>query len=196
MNNDIVHDRKSRIRKARKYLGEAEGAGLLHWLNAKNPSDKKQLAKAYVEEVMTLIQSLPKGARGEKKPEGAGKIQTQLIGAFNKYELVRTCDYDTSSGDWIYPFRPTHDFSGDWVRGEADSIERIVKLAEMGVLAQVRKCACGEYFFARFPNRDPKQRFHSSACREKFWEASPERRELKRKRAKEYYHLHATGKVK
>jgi hypothetical protein len=192
MNKMTVHDRKT---QERKYRGEAEAAPLLGWLNARSPSDKKKLAVAYVEEIMTAIQSLPPDGAGAGE-EGARKIRARLNAAFNKYELVRTCAPGEAPGGWIFPLRVSHDLSTDWVRGEADSIEQIVKLAEMGKLGQVRKCECGEYFFVRFPNREPENRFHATECRVKFWESSPDRKKQKKDKAKEYYRLHREKNIK
>jgi hypothetical protein len=134
-----------------------------------------------VEEVMTLIQSHP-GMESDSS--------RRLNLALHKYTSVPIGKYDPSSGRYIFSRRPIHDYLRNWVRGEADCIERLIKLYEMGVLAQVRQCPCGKYFFVRFPNRERPVRFHSVKCRVKFWEKSETRIKQKREKAKVRYQNH------
>jgi hypothetical protein len=189
MNNQYVHDRKSR---PRKYRGEAESAGLLNWLNAKNPSDMRLNAKAKVERVKTLLQAMREKVlefAGQKPSAAFLRDQKELNESLLEYEFINRVDYDRSSG-LTWNLNISADLSLDYVHGEAEAIVQIRDLDKMGVLAQVRKCACGEYFFVRFPNRDPEERFCSTKCRVEFWEKTKERKEQKRKKAKKYYDLH------
>jgi hypothetical protein len=187
MNNNTVHGRKNS--SPRTYFGEAEAADLLNWLNAKNSSDKKQLAKAKVESVMTLLQSLHENVRtfaGQKPSTAFLRDQKELNVALLEYEFVNRVDYDPSLG-LTWNLSSSADLSMDWVRGEAEAIAQIRDLDKMGVLAQVRKCDCGEYFFVRFPKREPPERFCSEKCRVEFWEKSAVRKKQKQKNAKENY---------
>jgi hypothetical protein len=195
MNKATVHDRKA---QARKYRGEAEAAGLLNWLNAKNPSDSRQHAKAKVERVMELLKSLHAMAEttGQRQSAAFSRGQKELNMALFEYEFINRVDYDRRSSGLTWNLSSSADLSRDYVRGEAEAIVQIRDLDKMGVLAQVRQCACGEYFFVRFPNREPEERFHSTECQVKFGESSPARREQKRKKAREYYYLHRNKNVK
>ena len=175
-----MHDRNSQ-----RYPGEDEAADLLNWLNALRPSEKRRLAICNVEEILTLWQGLASRRRGQKEEGDAGRA-TRLNLALNRYEFVPVSKYDPALGRWISFQRPTHDLSRDWVRGEADAIAQILELVKMRVVGQVRKCNCGQYYFARFPKR---QRFCSEECRVSFWENSEARKKQKRQRAKDYSHV-------
>lgn len=76
--------------------------------------------------------------------------------------------------------------------GEVSAIADLSKLAEKGLLDHLRECTCGKWIWARFSH----QRFCSSKCREKRFRSSPEWREHRRKKAREYYWLHKTKNVK
>jgi hypothetical protein len=190
-----VHDRKKR---ARKYFGEAEAAPLLSWLNAANASAKMRLARANVESIMERIQALytlaNKSPRQEKSiVREQGNLNKELL----QFEFVHLLDYRKAEGVVTWTQRTSADLTErDYVPGEAESVARVIDLAKVGVLAQIRKCECGLYFFARFPKREPPQRFHSAECRVKFWDASSQRKEQKQKNARKYYELHKNHNVK
>lgn len=192
MQKSLVHDRKS---KSRNYRGEAEAADLLEWLNPKNPSDVRQQAKDEVASIVKLVQSLYEMANKSSRkglPEEFKSAQTRLNEWLMQYEFVNRLDYEETSG-MTWSLSNSDDLlARDYVKGEAESIARIVELARMGLISRVRRCECGQYFFACFQ----RQRFHAKECREHFWEASPQRKEQKRKKAKEYYGLHKNHNTK
>ena len=75
---------------------------------------------------------------------------------------------------------------------EYDITSAVLGLVEHKLIANIRRCNCGRYFFAR----SSLTRFCSSACRIRFWENSEERKQRKREKAREYYLLHKRGVVK
>ncbi len=68
----------------------------------------------------------------------------------------------------------------------------IIDALQSGDLARLVKCGCGQYFF----QRSSLSRFCSNKCRIGFWENSEVRKQQKRAKAREYYKLHKSGKVK
>lgn len=187
-----MHDRKP---KPRTYRGEAEVADLLEWLNAKNPSDLRQQARAEVASIFRLVlclyemanKSNRKGPSEEFKSE-----QTRLNEWLVHYEFVNRVDYGNSGVTWSLS-NSADLLARPYVKGEAECVACIVELARMGMISRVRQCECGQYFFVRFPKT---QRFHSKECREQFWEASSERKEQKRQNARKYYKLHKYHNMK
>jgi len=71
--------------------------------------------------------------------------------------------------------------SGEWL-----AVDGVLRLAKANRLDRLQTCACGKWYFAKFSH----QRFCSTECRVKFWESSDERKEQKRKKAREYYEFH------
>lgn len=59
-------------------------------------------------------------------------------------------------------------------------------------VTRIRECSCGKWLFARFSH----QRFCSAKCRERSFKSSPEWKAYRREKAREYYRLHKSGKVK
>jgi hypothetical protein len=57
---------------------------------------------------------------------------------------------------------------------------------------RIRECECGRWLFARFSH----QRFCSARCRERAFKSSPEWKEYRRTKAREYYWLHKTKNTK
>ena len=68
----------------------------------------------------------------------------------------------------------------------------IVTTIEDGSLSKVFLCNCGKYFFKKFAH----QKFCSETCRIKENQNSESSREYRRRKQREYYHLHKSGKVK
>jgi hypothetical protein len=190
MHKATTHDRKRR----RVYRGEATAQLLLEWLNSKPENELRQQARFKVEEFVKSILQLEQhvGHRRRKQlTEELDRAQTKVNVTLADYLFVQTVDYvPPESLNWT--LKCSHDYELNFVPGEAEAVACAVDLARQGLLTKVRKCACGEYFFARTHD----QRHHSTPCREEFWEKSPERKRRRRKLAKRYYRLHRSGKVK
>jgi hypothetical protein len=184
MNKHSVHDRKTR---SRNYKGEAEAAPVLGWLNAKGGLLRQQ-AKAEMERGIELILFMykfqPSVAHRKPSPEFQ-QVQREL----NEWLLQYTFSNRLDCGDvgLVWSLRVNADLPRAAVRGEAEAVETIAELAKRGFLERIRKCKCGQYFFVRFPKREPPERFHSDQCRELFWESSEERKEQKQKWARNNY---------
>jgi hypothetical protein len=86
------------------------------------------------------------------------------------------------------PARPDHPES----YGEISAIVDLAKLAEKDLLGHLKQCSCGRWIWARFSH----QRFCSARCREHDFRSSEKWKEHRRQKAREYYRLHKSGKVK
>jgi hypothetical protein len=75
---------------------------------------------------------------------------------------------------------------------ESSAIDDLLRCIECGVLHKILTCSCGKLFFQRFSH----QRFCSEECRSKSYQDSDQWREYRRRKAREYYQLHTSGKVK
>lgn len=75
---------------------------------------------------------------------------------------------------------------------EGKIVECLLECIKHGALHRILTCSCGKLFFQRFSH----QHFCSEKCRSKSYQDSATWREYRRRKAREYYHLHKTGKVK
>jgi hypothetical protein len=76
--------------------------------------------------------------------------------------------------------------------GEISAIADLAKLAEKDLLGHLKECPCGKWIWAKFSH----QKFCSAKCREHDFRSSEKWKEHRRKKAREYYRLHKSGKVK
>ncbi len=78
--------------------------------------------------------------------------------------------------------------------GRRDSVlvRHLLDAASTGLLDRVQKCTCGLWFHRRVED----QRFHSPKCREKAFKSTEKWKAYRRTKAREYYRLHMSGKVK
>jgi hypothetical protein len=75
---------------------------------------------------------------------------------------------------------------------DVNAVFDLAQLAQMDLLDRIKKCSCGHWMFARFSH----QRFCSVRCREREFRSSPEWKEYRRKKAREYYRLHKNKNTK
>lgn len=75
---------------------------------------------------------------------------------------------------------------------DVSAVLDIAKLAERDLLGRLKECPCGKWIWARFSH----QRFCSAKCREREFRSSEQWKEHRRQKAREYYKLHKSGKVK
>jgi hypothetical protein len=71
-------------------------------------------------------------------------------------------------------------------------LDALLSAIEDGSLTKVLPCICGTYFFQKFSH----QKFCSEKCRVKWNLSSENSREYRRRKQRDYYHLHKSGKVK
>jgi hypothetical protein len=198
MNKQYVHDRHLKIRE---YFGQSDAEPLIEWLNrtVTRENDAAEFGLARVQGVIDRILRLQNEARKllsdgnwGRKPKKFDAEAAALNATLQNYEFFYGVHYSKSAPiEWAL-HSAEELTSGHTFTGETLAVLRVVELAKQGLLYRVRRCNCRRYFFARLPA----QRFHSAACRIQFWEASPERKQRRREKAREYYHLHRSGKVR
>ena len=190
MNKVVIHDRKT---ESRSYRGQADAEFLIGWLNrvsARNdPSGAMALAR--IDEIIDAISQI--GTSGTTStPKQIRNYGSALNLLLTRYEFVYSVDY-TRSLPFVWALSSIENpAANDYIDGETLAVHHLVELAKKDVADRVRKCECGLRFFARLPA----QRFHEDVCRVRFWEQSAERQARRREKAREYYHLKKSGKVK
>jgi hypothetical protein len=136
-------------------------------------------------------QSADKGGRAYQEAaarfEECAQLADTINGLLKRYKAIQAIFDIDEFHEWV----PDHPEESDAYTEGVVAME-IMNLFKNGDLARLRKCECGTYFFAR----SSITRFCSEECRVAYWENSENRKEQKRKRAKEYYHLHKSGKVR
>jgi len=97
---------------------------------------------------------------------------------------------------WTPISGPEGRFKRRWppVAGEYDDVQAVYELTwnNGDGLTKVRECSCGRWFFVKFSH----QKFCSARCRDKANKSSPQWKEYRRKKAREYYWLHKNRNVK
>ena len=98
-----------------------------------------------------------------------------------------------TSSKWV-PAKGKTIYGTGWPKSynEMGAVYDLSALADLELIHRIGTCICGKWFFAKFSH----QRFCSTACRELAFRSSPEQQEVRRKRAREYYRLHRSGKVR
>jgi hypothetical protein len=198
-------------RLARTYSGESEGRDIVGWLNHKPFKDEverlvsevvgkrvnfRQEQERVIEVLRLYEQSriewetrksegVNSSARISKKKSASSKLKNRL----RRYTFYpRFFPMGTLlSFAWL-PTRPDHPDK----YGEVSAIADLAKLAEKDLLGHLRECSCGKWIWARFSH----QRFCSARCRERHFRSSESWKEHRRQKAREYYRLHKSGKVK
>jgi hypothetical protein len=180
----------------RTYSGQEVSGLLLQWIN--DPSKDRPRQK--VRNILEAINYLRTGYDGPpflraryKRNDHARAIRhlEALLQQYRYYPMF--VPFGSFSRHW-FPVPKGNKRFGRWPveYGDVSAVFNLAQLAEMGLLVRIRKCICGKWLFARFSH----QRFCGAQCREKEFRSSPEWKEYRRKKAREYYRLHKSGKVK
>lgn len=195
MNTSIINDRKA---DRREYSGKSEAEPLIDWLN-RISSKKDEMACMALDRVTRIIQAIVRiqDKAAKLRPEGEWKHKPKEIrdeeaalnALLSEYEFVYGLDRSKPQ-PMVWTLMSIDDFES--VPGETLVVHRLVELSKQGLTWKIRKCGCGKYFFALLPA----QRFHTKKCAVEFWENSPERKEQKRKKARENYYLHKNKNIK
>jgi hypothetical protein len=180
----------------RTYSGEEVWEALSKWIN--EPS--KDRARERVREILEAVNYLRTGWDGAPfllaryKRRDHARALGRLERLLQRYQYYPVFFPFGSFGRHWFPVRKGSRRFGRWATeyDDANAVFDLAQLADMGLLVRLRKCLCGRWLFARFSH----QRFCSVQCREKEFRSSPEWKEYRRKKAREYYRLHMSGKVK
>jgi hypothetical protein len=186
----------------RTFHGEAHALAVVRFLNEKgnSPSRKRIL------ELLELLRSLAdhsdcyfSGYMTAKDSEFK-KLVTLFNRRVARYKMHPKLD--TARGpaaalggadatDWQFTDTPVAKTFK--IFAEFHMARSLIRLAELRLLSSLTECKlCGQWLFARFGH----QQFCSKQCRVKHNASSEESKAYRRSKAKEYYWLYKTGKVK
>lgn len=139
--------------------------------------------------VLAYVGSIPQYKRAQRK----------MISLLKRYRFIPLM-YGRAGRIW-YQWTPISGPDGRFKRrwpptdGKCDDVQAVYQLMGLAFgrgADRIRECDCGKWFFARFSH----QRFCSTKCREKAFRSSPEWKDYRRRKAREYYWLHKSGKVR
>jgi hypothetical protein len=198
--------------KKRRYSGEEDAARLIEWLNTTEDTEGKQRIELIIYTAMQ-IWSLGHKPIFEKRNWRMYKnksvierlrLEAELNDQLSYYQLVPAFLLGLG-GDWLFRWTaaPGSELAirnsarsakkvRDAVPGEVAAIKALLEVLWSGNLVRIGRCKCKKVFFRKFMH----QQFCSDRCRNKARESSPEWKEYRRKKAREYYRLHKSGKVK
>ncbi len=200
MPRHVRHDRH----EPRQFSGQRDAEIILDCLNGSaSPEQRRRAAKAkarvraVIDAIRKLLRAMEqnpgwfKNRDSAKNPEGVtAKCAPEVADAL---EAVNAQLYRYPSFSLIHPdpkstrlWSVGEALAGGQIIPEATAVHAAVRLAEAGLIDRLQTCACGNWYFARFSH----QRFCSPECRVTFWESSEERKEQKRKLARQYYMHH------
>jgi hypothetical protein len=188
------------LRLPREYSGQDEAMPLLEWLN----EPTKDRGRRRVQEILEIFIHLQKGWTVERTKDSVrayyvGEDHTKSLNRLGK--LLREYKYypmmfplGSITGSHWFPVPKGNKYTHGWAidYDDANAVFDLAQLADDELLKRVKKCHCGRWLFARFSH----QRFCSVECREKEFRSSPQWKAYRRKKAREYYQLHKSGKVK
>ncbi len=199
----LRHVRRDR-HEPREFSGQRDAEIILECLNGSaSPEHRRRAAKAkervraVIDAIRTLLRAMEQNPGWFKNLDSAVdaegvtvKCALEIQDAFNAVN-VQLYKYPVFS--LIHPdprskrlWSVGEALAGGQIIPEATAVHAIVRLVEAGLFDRLKTCACGEWYFARFSH----QRFCSPECRVTFWESSEERKEQKRKLARQYYMHH------
>jgi hypothetical protein len=205
---------RSHVQKqGRRYSGEEQAENLIEWLSlgtwGGKPAVKQPQGYSTVMKILELWRDLRaafeisrKFQNGEltsftyeKLPPYTEKLEQlqKLLFGYKYYPMMFPWVKWTSV-NWFPAKGGLKKNKHGWpaTYNDSNAVFDIAQLAEMELLHRVQQCVCGEWFFGRFEH----QRFCSAKCRENTFHSSPEWKEYRRTKAREYYALHKSGKVR
>jgi hypothetical protein len=181
-------------KETRGYIGEGMGLAVARFLNGEGGRPNQQ----NVDRVLTLVNTLKEILRRSKwsaqqdRLVAKGKAFERLVTVFNRlskrYKMAPHIGRTAATGEWRFTEISTRRGAGEFVAARC-----AIDLADAGLLHSLVKCRhCQRWLFARFRH----QEFCCKECRRKHHALSDHWKAYKRKKAREYYWLHKSGKVK
>jgi hypothetical protein len=187
----------------REFSGEAQAARLIAWLNEASKDKPRERIRSLLRDIRASIQAgdtlkrqgLPLFSTADRRLE---KLTRRISDSLRRYKFYPFV-WATTSRVSVWSWMPAHGPDGKpsldadvKLYTEFKAVRDIMGLAGAKLLPRIKECRCGKWMFLRFSH----QRFCSSKCREKEFRSSPESKAYRREKAREYYWLHKSGKVK
>jgi hypothetical protein len=207
----FIHKSHGTEERTRTYGGEEDCRALLIWLN----DESTDAGRDRVRKILQLFNTIREydeirqqgcrrhGASSTSKDDflrfsafmakGYDREVRELQRLLRRYQYYPLLLPFKNGSSWS-PVPKGNKYAHGWAieYDDANAVFDLAALAENELLTRLRKCTCGKWLFARFNH----QRFCGAACREKEFRSSPTWKEYRRKKAREYYQLHKSGKVK
>jgi hypothetical protein len=198
--------------KQRRYHGEEDAADLITWLNSTEDVEGRERIQRIIYTAMQIwslghkpIFNKPSWRIYKNKSVIERlRLETELNDQLSYYQLVPSFLLLLGT-EWHFWWRAApgsklairnYGSRGkrieDTKPGEVAAIKALLQVLWSGNLVRVGRCKCKNVFFRKFTH----QEFCSDRCRNKARESSEEWKEYRRKKAREYYRLHKSGKVK
>jgi hypothetical protein len=186
-------------RSTRVFSGEKVGKRVAGWLSfgtdeltkkiyrAMNAESSHRLPQRRVEEILHLYERLRECRTVEDLRKVPLRKLTRSLRRYSYYPY-----FFPSTGGSDFHWTPTKKKPHEELYDDTDAIFDLMELARQGLLERLKQCPCGRWIWARFSH----QRFCSSKCRERDFRSSEKWKEHRRQKAREYYRLHKSGKVK
>lgn len=199
--SDTMPNIQSHVQKARRtFSGEDLCEGLIEYLNWGSHDPKEQREQ---QGIVRLLEAISRLKELTERPASRAEIRAQ------QETLARLCRHYSRFYPllWVdekppYKHRVWWRTSTDPLPGRPASlihfydhnsaINHIARIIAAEHLDKLRRCNCGAWFFARFSH----MRFCSTECQQRTYKDSPEWREYRREKSKQYYKLHKEGKVR
>lgn len=178
---------------------------VIDWLNASEDSAGRRRIRQLLRNVRiiksnwTLVEDGDGGALKYRGPiDQYRRAELEILGLLGRY---RFCTYLFSFGGriitrWAPVSGPDGRFKRSWppIDGKFDDVQAVYELTSGNArtIERVAECSCGKWFFVKFEHH----KFCSSKCRDKANKSTPESREYRRNKAREYYWLHKNKNVK
>lgn len=204
----VTDSEEPKLSGRRTYSGEDESKRLVDWLNNK-PVTKSQLRVLEILRLYNDLQQDWKITRNSKRKADATEMRAVRTST-NKDYYDRMNALERRLRHYTYfpmllpigpimqlhwcPASEAKKYSHGWSVNYDDrwAVFDLAQIADMGLLDRLKECTCGRWIWARFSH----QQFCSSKCREKHFRSSESWKEHRRIKAREYYQLHKTGKVR
>jgi hypothetical protein len=194
--------RPERQHPQRRYHGENFGSEVVTFLNNFpgvahkidfGPGQKRMLS--LLARLRPIVFGKPIYLRGDPRLKNTFPAN-RILSRYKTCSLVGPAD-DFSDGTTAKPFSICFINVTSANRAaasyECNAAYALMRLAELNSLDSLRTCRqCGLWFFAKFAH----QQFCRKECRIKHNSSSDEWKEYKRNKARQYYQLHKSGKVR
>jgi hypothetical protein len=208
MISDISHTLREK-RRRRLYPGENHSYLLVRWLNHTHDEPRARVttlieagkdlsASSFQGELPTLgLNPYRPGLIGSKAAFANSKRSERLIGRVNRllsaFKLFPRYERTVRSSwrvSWIHTTNRNRLYirinaggnDDDIPFGEGDAVSSVLRLAELGRLNQLRECACGKWFYARFSH----QQFCKTSCQQKRFRGTEQYRAHRRQYMRKY----------
>lgn len=186
-------------KSTRIFSGETVGKRIAGWLSlgtdelskkiyrAMNAENSRRVEQRRVEEILHLYKRLRECLWHGNLQDFPIKKLSLGLRRYSYYPFFFPGE-DGSQLQWT----PTKKKRNEELYDDSDAVFDLMELARQGLLERLKVCPCGRWIWARFSH----QRFCSARCREKEFRSSPQWKEHRRRKTREYYRLHKSGKVK